>query len=435
MSQNPSLMQGLSNSGRAQNQNWSFNQSMPITGSTTQNAINSGQSFYTNSEQGNTPDNTPYTLRNLKKPINPFNIGLGMEAATGILGEFAGMYDRGRQNEYMTRMLQQRPQGYDNNRSEPVREGYSMMELGGNPFMEKGGLFANYWAKRRRGETAGTRKPNESSASKAEWERSAKTAKKYQDGGLTFGQAFAKNRKDGKSEFSWNGKMYNTQLAEETTVPKNNKTVTNSGSGTKVVPNENINPNGYSRTRPSETFDKSVKLFNKIGSVVGYNSDNLESGVVVDKRQNQAHVLQNGKVVKSFPVLTGKNPEGASNNFPFSEVNDDKLKVTPNGNFLLRPNNNIYGAKGFNVENINEFDKKYFPTKGVAMHTTYDPAKRNKFYNMSPEQRYQSYGCINCRPEDINFLTNQFPKGDTLMVLDPLKNKKDAQFLKNLKRK
>lgn len=76
---------------------------------------------------------------NIKKPWNPFNIGLGMEAATGVLGEFAGMYDRGRQDDYMRRWLQRRPQGYNDGRSEPLREGYSMMQKGGikNPYKNK----------------------------------------------------------------------------------------------------------------------------------------------------------------------------------------------------------------------------------------------------------------------------------------------------------
>ena len=52
---------------------------------------------------------------------------------------------------------------------------------------------------------------------------------------------------------------------------------------------------------------------------------------------------------------------------------------------------------------------------------------------MSPEDRYASFGCINCRPKNIGDLTSKyFPQGDTLMVLDPKKNMYDFDFMERL---
>lgn len=107
-----------------------------------------------------------------KKEWNPMAIGNAINFGTGLLAEYAGIYDRNAQQGYMNKMLYNPLSGilpFDDGRSKNIKEGYNMMK--------DGGLFANYWAKRRRGEAAGTRKPNKSTASKAEWERSAKTAK------------------------------------------------------------------------------------------------------------------------------------------------------------------------------------------------------------------------------------------------------------------
>lgn len=128
-------------------------------------------------------DNSTLTLRGKGRkfddnaniiPNRPNYIGIGNAINYGVAGfsELAGMYDRNMQQQYLNRMQNNPLSGilpFDDSRSKLVKEGYNIME--------KGGLFANYWAKRRRGEAAGTRKPNKSSASKEEWERSAKTAK------------------------------------------------------------------------------------------------------------------------------------------------------------------------------------------------------------------------------------------------------------------
>lgn len=164
------------------------------------------------------------------------------------------------------------------------------------------------------------------------------------------------------------------------------------------------------------------------------NEQNLQSGVVVDKRANQAYIIENGKVRRSFPVLTGQNPEGTSNPYSVAELeNNPAGRATPTGAFQMQPRADIYGAPGFHINPIAAFGDPAAASKAVAIHNTYDPAVRNKYYAMAPDQRYRSYGCINCKKPDIMDLNRTFPQGDTLMVLDPVKNAKDRRYLQKLK--
>jgi hypothetical protein len=170
----------------------------------------------------------------------------------------------------------------------------------------------------------------------------------------------------------------------------------------------------------------------------------LESGFVVDKRSNKGYVVKNGKIEKSFPVITGFNPEGNENPYRVSYLdNRPELRVTPAGTYNMVPSKlknrgnksgTIYGAPGYFLDPIPAFGEKKVNSKNVAIHTTYDPASRDRLYDMSPKDRYKSYGCINCRPGDIGSLTeNYFPQGDTLMVIDPRKNMYDQEFLQRIK--
>lgn len=140
-------------------------------GSTTERALEEGRAFLTRTdgekEQLQTPNRKP----------NWMTIGNAMNFGVGALSELAGIYDRNMQQDYVNKMQNNPLSGilpFDDMRSDRVEEGYIIAK--------DGGLFANYWAKRRRGEAAGTSKPNKSSASKEEWERSAKTAKKKYGG-------------------------------------------------------------------------------------------------------------------------------------------------------------------------------------------------------------------------------------------------------------
>ena len=126
----------------------------------TQNLLNKGRTFDNNANLN-------------PRKFNPMNIGNAMNYGVGALSEVAGMVDRNMQQDYVSQWQNNPLSGvlpFDDMRSDRVEEGYLTMK--------GGGLFANYWAKRRRGEAVGTRKPNKSSASAEEWERSARTAKK-----------------------------------------------------------------------------------------------------------------------------------------------------------------------------------------------------------------------------------------------------------------
>jgi hypothetical protein len=195
------------------------------------------------------------------------------------------------------------------------------------------------------------------------------------------------------------------------------------------------------RARPTFTPDP----INFTQSVLSHmNSDKqLESGFVVDKRTNMGHVVKDGKIQESFPVLTGSNPEGTENPYSVAYLdNNPSNRVTPAGTYNMIPSSRkdrgnksgtIYGAPGYFLQPVAAFNQKAPNSKNVAIHTTYDPASRGKLYNMSPEDRYASYGCINCRPKNIGDLTSKyFPQGDTLMVLDPQKNMYDFDFMERL---
>ena len=159
----------------------------------------------------------------------------------------------------------------------------------------------------------------------------------------------------------------------------------------------------------------------------------LQSGVVVDKNTNTAHVIKNGKVTKSFPVLTGQSRDGENQNdysLDYLESHPE-ARVTPTGNYMMGRNPNIYGQPGFNMKPIPAFGAPAPKAKAIAAHTTYpgDMARRDPLYRGPGDERNASYGCINCRKPDINYLTNQFPQGDTAVIVDS-RNGNDRHYLK-----
>ena len=163
----------------------------------------------------------------------------------------------------------------------------------------------------------------------------------------------------------------------------------------------------------------------------------LESGVIVDKNTNEAYVIKGNKLVKKFPVLTGQSRDGQNKNdrgVTYLESNPEQ-RVTPTGTYQMQPKGDIYGEPGFNLNPIPAFGYPAAEAKSIAMHVTYpgDFAKRNPMYSLPGEQRTASYGCPNCRKQDINSLTNQyFPQGDTTMVIDS-RNQMDKNIISNLK--
>ena len=155
----------------------------------------------------------------------------------------------------------------------------------------------------------------------------------------------------------------------------------------------------------------------------------LQNGVITDKRTNTNYILENGKVIKSFPVLTGANPDMNINDkgVAYLETHPES-KATPRGTYIMNPKDDIYGQPGFRLNPVAAFGEPAARAKDIAQHVTYDFAKRNPLYTQDAKNRYASYGCINCRKPDINYMTDRFKKGDTTMVIDS-KIKRDADFL------
>jgi lipoprotein-anchoring transpeptidase ErfK/SrfK len=165
------------------------------------------------------------------------------------------------------------------------------------------------------------------------------------------------------------------------------------------------------------------------------NERDLQSGFVVDKRSNTGYIIENGQVKRSFPVLTGQNPDGTSNTFTVDQLQKNPAgRATPAGTYMMQPRADIFGAPGFHMNPVAAFGDPAVGSKAVAVHTTYDPAVRSKYYNMDANQRYRSYGCVNCKKPDIMELSRTFPQGDTIMVIDPKTSAKDRRYLESLKR-
>ena len=163
----------------------------------------------------------------------------------------------------------------------------------------------------------------------------------------------------------------------------------------------------------------------------------LRDGVIVDKRTGKAFQIKNYKIVKEYPVLTGKNVDGNTRaNLDPSDKNftDDK-KVTPKGYYVIRANQ----------DNISKSDKKTYNNNirklipisannmmasnidNLAIHETYNPSERNRLYGT--DTPYASFGCVNCRPRDAKELIKQ-NSGDTLRVIDS-KFDEDKNYIKS----
>jgi lipoprotein-anchoring transpeptidase ErfK/SrfK len=156
----------------------------------------------------------------------------------------------------------------------------------------------------------------------------------------------------------------------------------------------------------------------------------LESGIIVDKGENILNIIKDGEVSNAYNVITGKNLNGNRNDYPLKELEKDpSLRVTPEGGYTMRPEDNIYGAPGFMIDPI---ETNFYPkplAKSIAIHNT-SSSDRLPLYNKSVEDRYASYGCINCKKEDVTDIYNSFSKPDTVFVVNS-NNEKGSSFIKN----
>jgi lipoprotein-anchoring transpeptidase ErfK/SrfK len=165
-----------------------------------------------------------------------------------------------------------------------------------------------------------------------------------------------------------------------------------------------------------------------------------QSGVVVDKRTNTAVVIPDNKPAYTFPVLTAKNPEANVNPWTVAQLSQHpEFRSTPTGYYTFTSVSNPHDLTEYdnNIRHLNPISAfgQHTPNSlAVAMHQTSDPATRGKFYDMPSDQRYVSYGCINCRKEDAQRAFNDIPLNDTVLILDS-KNPFDNALLKQAQNK
>lgn len=168
-----------------------------------------------------------------------------------------------------------------------------------------------------------------------------------------------------------------------------------------------------------------------------------QSGMVIDKRTNQAYYFGDKGETGSFPVLTGLNPELNSNTYSAQTLNQNpQLKNTPVGYYMLEQGlpktpytNTYYNGRIRPMQPIPAFGMNAPDSEDLSMHNTFsDPSNpsifntRNKMYSAPGDKRYVSQGCINCQKESYDAFNKAIPHDDTLMVLDS-KNPKDLALL------
>lgn len=173
-----------------------------------------------------------------------------------------------------------------------------------------------------------------------------------------------------------------------------------------------------------------------------------QSGMVVDKRTNQAYYFGDKGETGNFPVLTGKNPDGNINTYSLSDLKENsKLRNTPTGYYTINKESTYkspdmlqhYAGMMRDVEPIPAFGVPAPKSKDLGFHLTYmdpfNPAvykNRDSLYRGKEYDRNASYGCVNCEKESYEAFNKAVPKTDTMMVLDS-KNHADRILLEQAK--
>jgi len=173
-----------------------------------------------------------------------------------------------------------------------------------------------------------------------------------------------------------------------------------------------------------------------------------QSGMVVDKRTNQAYYFGYKGETGNFPVLTGKNPDGNINTYSLSDLKENsKLRNTPTGYYTINKESTYkspdmlqhYAGMMRDVEPIPAFGVPAPKSKDLGFHLTYmdpfNPAvykNRDSLYRGKEYDRNASYGCVNCEKESYEAFNKAVPKTDTMMVLDS-KNYADRILLEQAK--
>ena len=161
-----------------------------------------------------------------------------------------------------------------------------------------------------------------------------------------------------------------------------------------------------------------------------------QSGMVIDKRTNEAYYFGDKGETGNFPVLTGLNPELNSNTYsPTFLHQNPQYKNTPVGYYIMETPlpkspyyNMIYNGRVRPIQPIQAFGMNAPDSEDLSIHSTFnhptDPSAfkiRNKLYSAPGDKRYISQGCINCKKESFDDFTNAVPKDDTLLILDSKK--------------
>lgn len=173
-----------------------------------------------------------------------------------------------------------------------------------------------------------------------------------------------------------------------------------------------------------------------------------QSGIVVDKRTNNAYYFGDKGETGKFPVLTGRNVEGNTNTYSLDQLEkNSKLRATPVGYYtvkresLYKPKDVMEHYSGMvrDVDPITAFGVPAPKSKDLGFHLTYTDPKnpvvfknRDSLYRGKESARNASYGCINCERESYQAFNNAVPKTDTLLVLDS-KNYADRKLLEQAK--
>jgi len=170
----------------------------------------------------------------------------------------------------------------------------------------------------------------------------------------------------------------------------------------------NIIPVDVPYRKPADSNKQPIIKNTNFGNIKFNPNQGLDSGIVVDKQSNQAFIIKNHKVVHSFPVLTGSNPQDNPNLFSVDELEANKIgRTTPAGVYDISPNSSIYGKRGFDLYNPDLI-------KNVKIHTIYPgdyAARMQGLLSSDPEERRMSYGCINAQDCDIEQEYKYFPQG------------------------
>jgi hypothetical protein len=165
-----------------------------------------------------------------------------------------------------------------------------------------------------------------------------------------------------------------------------------------------------------------------------------QSGLVVDKRTNQAYYFGDKGEKGSFPVLTGANVDLNYNPYELEELEKHpELRNTPTGYYLMGtafkddPSDREYKGQFRRLMPISAYNTAApiasAPNTDLGLHTSYSSNRNNPFdkeflrreglYNkVDPAWRNTSFGCVNCQEENYNTLRNVFPGRDTALVLD-----------------